>query len=123
MPRRRQARTSGGGNPMGKPQFLYSSTFHWALMVAGVFAVFVIVLFGFIYVKTDNYLVGRSDRAITSQLKVFAALSSQRRLEAIDEHLRQDSRGVQYAGLFAADGRKIAGNLESLPSELKIDAA
>src|SRR6266404_9191084 len=91
----------GGEIPMRQPQFIRSNTFHWALMVAGVFAVFVIVLFGFIYVKTDNYLVGRSDRAITSQLNVFAALSSQRRLEAIDEHLRHDSRGVQYAGLFA----------------------
>jgi hypothetical protein len=83
-------------------------------MVAGVFAIFVIMLFGFIYWKTDQYLIARSDRMIASQMNVIAGLSSERRLEALDEHLRQDSRGVQYAGLFGSDGHRIAGNLENL---------
>jgi len=56
---------------------------------------------------------------IARQLNVIAALPSERQPAAIDEHLRQDSRGVQYAGLFAADGRRIAGNLEQFPPELK----
>ena len=90
-------------------------------MVAGVFAIFVIMLFGFIYWKTDDYLIARSDRMIASQMNVLADLSSERRLEALDEHLRQDSRGVQYAGLFGSDGQRIAGNLESLAPELKMD--
>ena len=106
---------------MRRPDFISSNTFHWALMVAGVFAIFVIMLFGFIYWKTDQYLIARSDRMIASQMNVSAGLSSERRLEALDEHLRQDSRGVQYAGLFGSDGHRIAGNLESLPLELKMD--
>ena len=44
---------------MRQPQFIRSNTFHWALMVAGVFAVFVIVLFGFIYWQIDDYLKTR----------------------------------------------------------------
>jgi hypothetical protein len=44
----RQDQIPGGDNPMRQPQFMRSNTFHWACMVAGVFAVFVIVLFGFI---------------------------------------------------------------------------
>lgn len=59
---------------------------------------------------------------ITVELETIAALSPERRLEAIDEKLRQDPRGVQLAALFAADGRRIAGNLESLPPRLEIDA-
>jgi signal transduction histidine kinase len=114
-------RTSGRRDPMRQPQFIRSNTFHWALAVAGVFAIFVIVLFGFIYWKTDDYLVARSDRMITSQLNVIAALPGERRLDAIDEHLKQDSRGVQYAGLFGADGRSIAGNLERFPPELEMN--
>ena len=85
------------------------------------FAIFVIVLFGFIYWKTDDYLIARSDSMITRQLDFIAGLPAERRLEAIDEHLEQDSRGVQFAGLFDADGRKIAGNLEQLPPELQIE--
>jgi signal transduction histidine kinase len=98
-----------------------STTFHWTLMVAGVFAIFVIVLFGFIYWRTDDYLIKRSDQMIANQLSVIAALPDGRRLDAIDEHVKQDTRGVHYAGLFGSDGRRIAGNLERLPAELKID--
>lgn len=107
---------------MRQPQFIRSNTFHWALMVAGVFAVFIIVLFGFIYWKTDDYLTARSDRVITLELDGIAGLSPERRLQAIDEKLRQDPRGVQVAAIFAADGHRIIGNLESVPPQLRIDA-
>ena len=106
---------------MRQTQIIRSNTFQWALAVAGVFAVFVSVLFGFIYWQTDQYLIGRSDRMIANQLNVLAALPSGRRLDAIAEHLREDSRGVQYAGLFGPKGDKIVGNMEQLPPGLKVD--
>jgi len=106
---------------MHQPQFLRSSTFHWALAVAGMLTLLVIVLFGFIYWKTDDYLVARSDTAVAAQLNVIAGLPKERQLEAIDQDLKQDARGVHYAGLFDADGRKIAGNLIRLPPELKMN--
>jgi signal transduction histidine kinase len=104
---------------MRQGQVIRSNAFQWALAVAGVFAVFVIVLFGFIYWQTDQYLIARTDRMIAGQLNVISALPGERRLAAIDDHLKQDTRGVQYAGLFGADGHRIAGNLEQLPPELK----
>jgi signal transduction histidine kinase len=107
---------------MRQPQFLRSNTFHWAFLVAAVFAVFIIVLFGFIYWKTDDYLTARSDRVITAQMNGIADRPAERRLEAIAERLRQDPRGVQLAGIFAADGHRITGNLESLPPHLRVDA-
>lgn len=106
---------------MRQPQFMRSTTFHWTLMVAGVFAVFVVVLFGFIYWKTDEYLIKRSDQAIAQQLNILVALPEDRRLDAIDQHVKEDTRDVHYAGLFGSDGRRIAGNLERLPAELKVD--
>ena len=108
-------------NPMDQAHIIRSNTFRWALTVAGVFAFFVIVLFGFIYWQTDQYLIVRSDKMIGSQLNFIAGLPSERRLDAINDHLKQDSRGVQYAGLFGADGRKIAGNLERFPSDLQMN--
>jgi signal transduction histidine kinase len=108
-------------DPMLQAQIIRSNTFQWALAVAGVFAIFVILLFGFIYWQTDQYLIARSDRVIARQLDVIAALPGERRLDAISEHLKQDTRGVQYAGLFGADGHKIAGNLDQLPPGLKMN--
>ncbi|HYZ41016.1 MAG TPA: ATP-binding protein [Stellaceae bacterium] len=115
------SRTSARRDQLRQAPIIRSNTFQWALAVAGVFAVFVIVLFGFIYWQTDQYLIARSDKMIANQLNFIAGLPNDRRLDAIDEHLRQDSRGVQYAGLFGADGRKMSGNLERFPPELKMD--
>jgi signal transduction histidine kinase len=116
------SRLFGRRDPMRQPQFIRSNTFHWALMVGAVFAVFVIVLFGFIYWKIDDYLTARSDRVITVEVDGIASLSPERRREAIDEKLRLDPRGVQLAAIFDPDGHRITGNLESLPPQLRIDA-
>ena len=63
----------------------------------------------------------RSDRIIASQLDLFVHLSPERRLEAIDEQLKQDPGRVRLAGLFDSNRRRIAGNLETLPPDLKVD--
>jgi signal transduction histidine kinase len=107
---------------MGVPEILRTSTFRWACVASGAFAVFVLVLFGFISWKTDRYLVARSDRVISLQLDVLSALPLERKIGAIDYQLAEDPRGVQFAGLFGSDGSRIAGNLARLPSALKLDA-
>jgi signal transduction histidine kinase len=106
---------------MRQPQFVRSTTFRWALAVAGVLAMFVVALFGFIYWQTDSYLIARSDGMIASQLHYIAGLPSAGEPSAIAQHLDQDFRGVQYAGLFGPDGRKITGNLDQVPPELKMN--
>jgi signal transduction histidine kinase len=106
---------------MRPPQFIHSTTFHWALAVAGVLAIFVTTLFGFIYWKTDSYLIARSDRVIAGELNIIAAVPEERRLYSVDQHLKEDSRNVQYAGLFDSNGRRVGGNLEQLPPGLKAD--
>src|SRR5713101_2644221 len=81
---------------MQLPEFMRSSTLRWTFLVAGTFAAFILALLGFIYLETERDLTTRSDRVIASQMRVFATLSPDRR---------------------------IAGNLESLPSDLKTDDA
>src|SRR3981189_1127512 len=83
-------RTSGRQDPMRQPQFIRSSTFHWALAVSAVFAVFVIVLFGFIYWKIDDYLTARSDRVITAERNGLADPPAERRPGASPENPRRD---------------------------------
>ncbi|KRR27689.1 ATPase [Bradyrhizobium retamae] len=103
-------------------QFIRSKTFHWTTVLAGLFAIFVTVLFGFIYVRIDDYLIARSDRMITTQIGFFAGLSRERLTGALSDHLGQDSRGVQFTGLFDAKGNRLAGNVAALPDGLDIGA-
>ena len=103
-------------------QFIRSNTFHWAAALAALFAAFVTILFGFIYFKIDDYLIARSDRVITTQINFFAALPPDRLIGALDDHLGQDSRGVQFAGIFDAKGNRLAGNIARLPDELEAGA-
>jgi signal transduction histidine kinase len=105
------------------PAFARSTTLRWTLLVAGIFAAFIVALLGFVYLKTKDDLTMRSDRMIASQMDVFAHLSPERRLDAIDEHLKQDPGRVRLAALFGSNGRRIAGNLQNLPSDLKTDNA
>jgi signal transduction histidine kinase len=108
---------------MQPPAFTSSATLRWTLLVATIFAAFIVALLGFVYLTTKDDLTKRSDRLIASQIAVFADLSPARRLDAINEHLKQDPARVRLAGLFDLNGRRIAGNLESLPSGFKIDTA
>ena len=102
-------------------EFTRSTTLRWTFLVAGIFAAFIVALLGFVYLKTESDLTTRSDRVIASQIGVFADLLPERRLDAINEHLKQDPARIRLAGLFGLNGRRIAGNLESLPPDLKTD--
>src|ERR1700736_2890128 len=106
---------------MKRPEFTRSTTLRWTALVAGILAAFIIALLGFVYLKTKDDLTMRSDRVIVSQIGFLAYLSPERRLDAIDDYLKQDPGGVRVAGLFGPDGRRIAGNLEILPPGLKTD--
>ena len=103
-------------------QFLRSNTFRWASAVAGLFGAFVVVLFGFIYFNIDAYLVDRSDGVLNTQLAFLASLPLEHSVNAIEDHVRQDDRGVHFAGLFDPNGRRLAGNLEQLPEGIRIGA-
>jgi signal transduction histidine kinase len=108
---------------MQLPDLMRSTTLRWTFLVAGIFAAFIVALLGFVYLKTKDDLTARSDTVIASQMDVFAELSPERRLEAINEYLKQDPARVQLAGWFDSNRRRIVGNLESLPPDLKTDNA
>jgi signal transduction histidine kinase len=108
---------------MQRAEFMHSTTLRRTFLVAGIVAAFIVALLGFVYLKTEDDLTMRSDRVIAAQMAVLADLSPERRLDAINEHLKQDPGRVQLAGLFGPNGRRITGNLESLPPGLKTDNA
>jgi signal transduction histidine kinase len=104
------------------PDFIRTTTFRWTVVVAGMFAAYIVLLFTLVFWRTERYLTARSDAVITMQVQTFASAPPERRLEVIEEFLRQDPRMVQHAGLFTGEGRRLAGNLERLPSDLRIGA-
>jgi signal transduction histidine kinase len=103
------------------PDFARTSTFRWTLAIAGAFVLYTSALFGFVYWRTASYLISENDVLLAQELRVFAANPPQERLEQIDDRLSKDPRHVKVAGLFGADGRRIAGNIESLPPGLAPD--
>jgi signal transduction histidine kinase len=103
------------------PDFARTSTFRWTLAIAGAFVLYTLVLFGFVYWQTAAYLMSENDVLLADELRVFAANTSEQRLAEIDDRLRKDPRRIKVAGLFGADGHRIAGNLESPPSGLAPD--
>src|SRR5262245_20408129 len=80
-------------------------------------------MFGFVFWRAAVYMTDRVDRGLPEDAHLVVADPPERRLDAIEDRLRQDPRRVKLEGLFGPDGRRIAGNLESPPRGLVADAA
>src|ERR1700674_2830423 len=100
------------------PEFLGTTTFRWTLAIAGTFVLGTMLLFGFVYWQTAVYMMSENDILLAEELRVFAANTPEQRLLEIDDRLSKDPRRIKVAGLFGADGHRIAGNMEILPAGL-----
>jgi signal transduction histidine kinase len=103
------------------PDFTRTTTFRWTLGVAGAFVLCALVLFGFVYWQTAVYMTSKYDVLLAEELRVFADNTPEQRLAEIDDRLRKDPTRIKIAGLFGADGHRIAGNMESLPPSFAAD--
>jgi signal transduction histidine kinase len=109
---------ASGSSSVRLPDFVRTTTFRSTLVIAGAFVLGTVLLFGFVYWQTAAYLTSSFDTLITGELHIIAAESPERRLAHINERLDNDPRHVRIAGLFAADGHRIAGNMDTLPGGL-----
>src|SRR3984893_865128 len=101
------------------PDSVRTTTFRWT---AGAFAVCIVLFSAFVYWEAADYMLAKTDAALTEASLAIAVDSPDRQLNAIDDRLSEDPRRIKLAGLFGADGHRIAGNLASLPHGLAIDA-
>src|SRR5258708_9881109 len=106
---------------VGLSDFIGTTTCRWTLAMASAFVLYPWVWFGFVYWQTAAYMLSEGDAFLANELSVFAANTPEQRLAEIDDRLRKDPRHVKVAGLFGADGHRIAGNIESLPGGLASD--
>src|SRR5689334_23295245 len=104
------------------PDFMRTTTFRWTLAASGAFTICMLVMFGFALVQAHAYMTADVDRLIAGIANYIAADGPEVRREKLDQHLRLDPRHAKLGALFAADGSRIAGNIEAVPPELKPDA-
>jgi signal transduction histidine kinase len=109
---------ASGSSSVRLPDFARTTAFRSTLAIAGAFVLCTVVLFGFVYWQSAAYLTSSFDDLIIGELHIFAAEPPERWQPHIKERLDNDPRRVRIAGLFGADGHRIAGNLESLPGGL-----
>ena len=103
---------------MRRPDFSRTPTFHSVLIVASALLLCTLVLFWFVYRQTAVYVMDKYDVLVVEELQVFASNTPERLLQEIEDRLLKDPQHIKIAGLFGVDGRRIAGNIESLPSGL-----
>jgi methyl-accepting chemotaxis protein len=103
------------------PEFIRSTTFRWALAVAGAFGVCTLLLFGFVYWQTATYVTANLDVVITAAARQDTDTTREQELKLVMDRLQDDPRRVKLAELFGPNGGTIAGNIEAMPTGLVID--
>jgi signal transduction histidine kinase len=91
------------------------TSFRLAIAFGGTFFLCTAALFGLIYWQATTYLTYNFDGVIIKRAGVIAAMPPDRWIGAVQERVNEDSGRLLSAGLFSADGRRIAGNVASLP--------
>jgi signal transduction histidine kinase len=103
------------------PDWIRTTTFRWTLAIAGAFVLCTLLLFGFVYWQTADYMTMQIDGLLTNDINLAAADPRPRQIERIEGRLSDDPRRIRIGALFAADGHRITGNLESLPGNILPD--
>jgi signal transduction histidine kinase len=101
------------------PDFVRTTTFRWTSIA---FAVGIMLFSAFVYWEAAATMRTSMDTTLAEESLIVATDTPERRLNAIEDRLSADPRRVKLAGVFDADGRRLAGNIESLPSRLAIGA-
>ncbi len=104
---------------MKLPDFVRTTIFRWTSIA---FAACILLFSAFVYWEAAAYMLARMDAAIVEESLAIAADAPDRQLNAIEDRLSEDPRRIKLAGLFGADGHRIAGNLESVPPGLAVNA-
>lgn len=107
---------------MRLPEFAGTSTFRSALAIFGALAACTVLIFGIVLWQTSAYLTANIDRLISEVARLVAADEPLRQGARVEDHLRADPRRVKLGGLFDSAGKRLAGNVESVPPGLHVDA-
>jgi len=105
------------------PEFMRSTTFRWTLAVSGAFILCILLMFGFILAQAYSYMTTDVDALNNEIANAIGGHQPEQRVLGLEQYLRADPHHVKLGGLFAADGHRIAGNIETLPPMLHGDVS
>jgi signal transduction histidine kinase len=101
----------------------HTTTFKWLSVYGVIFSLSVMLLVGFLGWSVTNRMQTDNDGLLHWQLYYFESIPNQDLPLAIHRRLEGEHMHVSYFGLFAADGTRIAGDIETIPPALKLDEA
>ena len=98
-----------------------TSAFRLTMVFGGLFAAGVMTLVALIYLSAAGYLTGQMDTIVLGQARGLGQATAEALPGQIAQAESQDQRGVNYYGLFSADGVWVTGNVRVLPANLPVD--
>jgi signal transduction histidine kinase len=101
----------------------HTSTFRWLSIYAVIFILSSMSLLGCIEVSATHAMEQEADIGIRWQLRYFDSLDDTDVSMVVAQRIGREQLHSDYYGLFASDGRYLAGNISSFPDGLKLDSA
>ena len=93
-----------------------STAFRWALGIALWSTLLSLLLFAFVYWQTATFMQDELAQVLRHEAR-YAAREPARAAARIETWISEDLHSVHFAGLFGADGGKLAGNLDARPAD------
>lgn len=98
-----------------------STTSRLILIYGVLFAVWGLILVAVIQWETNRYLNGVIDQMLVQRMHYLAVTDAQRLPATVDAASQIDPHGIMSVGLFDSSGHVLAGNVDRIPAELRID--
>jgi len=97
-----------------------SFAFRWALGIALWSTLLSLMLFAFVYWQTAAFMQDELNQVLRHEVR-YAAQDPRQAAGRIETWISEDLHSVHFAGLFTADGGRLAGNLDARPADLPLD--
>ncbi|WP_395071071.1 sensor histidine kinase [Paraburkholderia silvatlantica] len=97
-----------------------TTTFRWFTAYATIFSLAFMALLGVIEYSVTRAMMRETDSGLRWQLRYFDSRSDTSLAGAIDARLSRPDRRDNFYGLFAPDGRWLAGDIRTMPKGLAL---
>lgn len=97
-----------------------TTTFRWFTAYAAIFSLAFMALLGVIEYSVTRAMIRETDSGLRWQLRYFDSRNDGTLADAIDVRLTRPNRRQNFYGLFAADGRWLAGDIRVMPTGLAL---
>lgn len=98
-----------------------TTTFRLVLFYGATFCAGITALLALIDFHTTNYIDQQIDQLLNAELQSCLVTPVKDLPELLTGNIRRDARHIEIFGLFATDGRVLAGNATRIPSRLIVD--